>query len=175
MEGRIRPNIYDKRLGLPTDRKIYYRLKLLQIKIGKMIHLASSAQKRTIQLQRCTRCPIQRGKWGGGPVKDKKRSFSLPCLRQVPNFYDTHSFLFSLRISNFQLPTIVEVNFLAQILLLPQMQSAHFQKSGNKQGNFREHKNPHPSPVPSIQSWGVCCFLKVARTAAQHCIEGMGG
>lgn len=22
MEGRIRPNIYDKRLGLPTDRKI---------------------------------------------------------------------------------------------------------------------------------------------------------
>ena len=28
-----------------------------------------------------------------------------------------------------------------------------------KQGNFREQKNPHPSPVPSIQSWGVCCFL----------------
>ena len=108
---------------------------------------------------------------GGGPVKDKQRSFSLPCLRQVPNFYDTHSFLFSYKISNFQLPTIVEVNFLAQILLLLQMYSAHFQKSGNKLGNFREHKNPHPSPVPSIQSWGV---FKVARTAAQHCMEGMG-
>ena len=134
-----------------------------------MIHLASSAQKCTIQLQRCTRCPTQLGKWvGEGPVEDEQRSFSLPCLRQVPHFYDTDQFLFSYRISNFQLPTNVEVNFLAQILLLPQMQSAHFQKSGNKQGNFREHKNPHPSPVPSIQSWGVCCFLKVARTAAQH-------
>ena len=43
-----------------------------------------------------------------------------------------------------------------------------------KQGNFREHKNPHPSPAPSIQSWGVYCFLKVARTVAQHCLEGMG-
>ena len=47
-------------------------------------------------------------------------------------------------------------------------------------GNFREHKNSHPSPVPSTvpstQSWGVCCFLKVrvARTVAQHCMEGMG-
>ena len=41
-------------------------------------------------------------------------------------------------------------------------------------GNFREQKNPHPSPVPSIQSWGVCCILKVARTAAQYCMEGMG-
>ena len=32
----------------------------------------------------------------------------------------------------------------------------------------------NPSPVPSIQSWDVSCFLKVARTVAQHCMEGMG-
>ena len=25
--------------------------------------------------------------------------------------------------------------------------------------------------LPSIQSWGACCFLQVARTAAQHCME----
>ena len=37
-----------------------------------------------------------------------------------------------------------------------------------------QQKNPHPSPVPSIQSWGVCCFLQVARTSALHCVEGMG-
>ena len=41
-------------------------------------------------------------------------------------------------------------------------------------GNLGEQKNPHPSPVPSIQSWGVCCFLQVARTRAQHCTEEMG-
>ena len=34
--------------------------------------------------------------------------------------------------------------------------------------NFREHTNLHLSRVLSIQSWGVCCFLKVARTVAQH-------
>ena len=46
-----------------------------------------------------------------------------------------------------------------------------------KEGNLmiREQKNPHPSVVPSIQSWGVCCFLQVARTAAQHCMEGIRG
>ena len=44
-----------------------------------------------------------------------------------------------------------------------------------KYGNFREQKNPHPSHVPSIQSWGFCCFIKVAQTVAQHCMEGMGG
>ena len=45
-----------------------------------------------------------------------------------------------------------------------------------KQGQFREQKNPHPSILPSIQSWGVSCFnfFQVARTAAQHCMEGMG-
>ena len=37
-------------------------------------------------------------------------------------------------------------------------------------GNKRIH-TPSPSPV---QSWGVCCFLKVARSAAQHCLERMG-
>ena len=24
---------------------------------------------------------------------------------------------------------------------------------------YREQKNPHPSPSPSFQSWGICCFL----------------
>ena len=28
--------------------------------------------------------------------------------------------------------------------------------------------------VTSVQSWGVCCFLKVARTSAQQRMEGMG-
>ena len=37
-----------------------------------------------------------------------------------------------------------------------------------------EQKYSHPSPVPSIQSRGVCCFLWVGRTRAQHCTEGMG-
>ena len=27
---------------------------------------------------------------------------------------------------------------------------------------------------PSIQSWSVCCFLQVAPTAAQNCMEGIG-
>ena len=39
---------------------------------------------------------------------------------------------------------------------------------------FGEQNNPHPSPLPSIQSWGVCCFLQIARTAAQHCMEEIG-
>ena len=47
-------------------------------------------------------------------------------------------------------------------------------QSCNRRQNFGEQKNPHPSPVPSIQSWGICCFLQVARTRAQHCTEGMG-
>ena len=29
-------------------------------------------------------------------------------------------------------------------------------------------------PLPSIQSWGVCSFLQVARRAAQHFMEEMG-
>ena len=37
-----------------------------------------------------------------------------------------------------------------------------------------ENKTIHLSLPPShIQSWGVCCLLQVARTAAQHCMEGM--
>ena len=34
-----------------------------------------------------------------------------------------------------------------------------------------------PTHPPSIQSWGVCCFLQVARTAAQcnSMEEGGGG
>ena len=44
----------------------------------------------------------------------------------------------------------------------------------NRVTEVREHKNPHPSPIPSIQSWDVSCFLKVAQTVAQHCMEGMG-
>ena len=35
-------------------------------------------------------------------------------------------------------------------------------------------KQSTPFPLPSIQSWGVYCFLKVARTVAQHCIEVRG-
>ena len=38
-----------------------------------------------------------------------------------------------------------------------------------------ENKRIHtPSSLPSIQSWGVCCFLQVFRIAAQHCMKGMG-
>ena len=44
-----------------------------------------------------------------------------------------------------------------------------------KSGNFREHKNPHPSPAPSFQSWGVCCFLKVARTVHGTTLPGWDG
>ena len=43
-----------------------------------------------------------------------------------------------------------------------------------KWDNFREQNNPHPSPIPSIQSWGISCFQQVARTAAQPCMEGVG-
>ena len=32
----------------------------------------------------------------------------------------------------------------------------------------------YPSPLPSIQSWGVCCFSQVARTAAYHRLQGVG-
>ena len=28
-------------------------------------------------------------------------------------------------------------------------------------GNFQEQKNSHPFPLPSIQSWGICCFVQV--------------
>ena len=35
-------------------------------------------------------------------------------------------------------------------------------------------KQSTPFPLPSIQSWGVYCFLKVARTVAQHCMEVRG-
>lgn len=119
MEGRIRPNIYDKRRGLPTDRKI------TTILIDKDRENDSSRLKRSKMHDTVTKMHqmsnIAGEVGGGGPVEDEQRSFSLPCLRQVPHFYDTDSFLFSYRISNFQLPTNVEVNFLAQILLLPQM------------------------------------------------------
>ena len=34
---------------------------------------------------------------------------------------------------------------------------------------------PHPSPpLPSIPSWGLCCFLQEARTAVQHYMKGLG-
>ena len=35
-------------------------------------------------------------------------------------------------------------------------------------------KQSTPLSLPSIQSWGVYCFLKVAQTVAQHCMEGRG-
>ena len=44
-------------------------------------------------------------------------------------------------------------------------------KTYHQMGSFGEQKNSHPSPVPSIQRWGVCCFLQVARRAAQHYSE----
>ena len=44
----------------------------------------------------------------------------------------------------------------------------------NRVTSKNKKKNPHPSLLPSIQWWGVCCSLKVARTVAQHCMEGMG-
>lgn len=42
-------------------------------------------------------------------------------------------------------------------------------------GNFIEQNNPHPYPLSSSQSWGVCCFLLLAGTVAQHCVEGGRG
>ena len=44
-----------------------------------------------------------------------------------------------------------------------------------KWGHFRGQKNAQPSPLPSIQSWGVCCFPQVARTVAQTLHGGDGG
>ena len=35
-------------------------------------------------------------------------------------------------------------------------------------------KNKKSTPLPSILHWGVCCFLQVAGTVAQHCKEGVG-
>ena len=38
-----------------------------------------------------------------------------------------------------------------------------------------ENKTIHtPLLFPPFKVASVCCFLKVARTAAQHCMEGMG-
>ena len=31
-----------------------------------------------------------------------------------------------------------------------------------------------PPPIPSSQCWGGCCFVQVAGTVAQHCVEGVG-
>ena len=40
-------------------------------------------------------------------------------------------------------------------------------------GASSENKENHtPAPPLFIQSWGVCCFLPVAQTASQHCMEG---
>ena len=36
---------------------------------------------------------------------------------------------------------------------------------------FKKFFSIHNPPLPSIQSWGDCCFLQVARTAAQDCME----
>ena len=37
------------------------------------------------------------------------------------------------------------------------------------------HTRPPPPPPPSPSKLGCfCCFLQVARTAAQHCMDGMG-
>ena len=39
---------------------------------------------------------------------------------------------------------------------------------------LRETTNLPPPPPTSIQSCGVDCFLQVARTVAQHCMEAVG-
>ena len=36
---------------------------------------------------------------------------------------------------------------------------------------FKQFFQSTPLLLPCIQSWGVCCFLQVARTAAQHCMQ----
>ena len=43
-----------------------------------------------------------------------------------------------------------------------------------KWDNLGKQNNLHPSPIPSIQSWGVSCFQQIAPTAAQRCMEGVG-
>ena len=43
-----------------------------------------------------------------------------------------------------------------------------------KWDSLEEQNNPHSSPIPSIEGWGVSCFQQVARTAAQRCMEGVG-
>ena len=40
-----------------------------------------------------------------------------------------------------------------------------------KQGNFNHR---HPSPSPPFKVGVIRCLLHVARTVAQHCMEGMG-
>ena len=42
-------------------------------------------------------------------------------------------------------------------------------------GQLRRTIQSTPVPLLSIQIWGVCCFLHEARTAAQHCMEGLRG
>ena len=37
-----------------------------------------------------------------------------------------------------------------------------------------ENKTINTPPLPSIQGWGVCSFLQLARGAAQHFMEEMG-
>ena len=42
-------------------------------------------------------------------------------------------------------------------------------------GVTSENKTIHtPPPIPSSQCWGGCCFVQVAGTVAQHCVEGVG-
>ena len=33
--------------------------------------------------------------------------------------------------------------------------------------SFGEQNNTHPSPLPSIQRWGVCCFLQTDQLHGQ--------
>ena len=44
----------------------------------------------------------------------------------------------------------------------------------HKLDNLEEQNNPHSSPIPSVEGWGVSCFQQVAGTAAQRCMEGVG-
>ena len=42
-------------------------------------------------------------------------------------------------------------------------------------GNFGEQNNPIPSHSPPFEAANDCCFLQAARTAAEHCMDWMGG
>ena len=41
-------------------------------------------------------------------------------------------------------------------------------------GQPRRTKQTASSHIRSIEAWGVSCFQRVARTAAQRCMEGEG-
>ena len=60
--------------------------------------------------------------------------------------------------------------YLAHLWILDQIVETLFST-----GVTSENKTIHtPPPIPSPQCWGGCCFVQVAGTVAQHCVEGVG-